>query len=186
MQRFPGQAKDEKILFFAREHWIEAIRSNRVGFNLILFLIIWIVLLDLIFPDYMRAINLVGILLIVAVGLYILMRHHNTFLIITNKRVLKQVKTAIFSIHKKEIRLDQIVQAVYSKKWIWENLLKFGSIKIVATAKEATLWFRWISLPDEVVAYISRLRDFLAQNPDVNISQIRPFITRRQRYKNKA
>ncbi len=182
MKRFPSQAKNEKVLFFSREHPLSAFGSYFLLFISLTFVFLSIYSI-LYFLKPNSPLNI--IILIILAGLlfyYLIVKPYlQTYLIVTNKRIIKNIYINPFSKHKKEIRLDQITEVMYSKTWILENIFKFGKLKAVTKDKEATIWMKGISLPDEVAAYISRLRDFLQENPNFPYQDLKPFIPRKHR-----
>jgi hypothetical protein len=44
------------------------------------------------------------------------------------------------------------------------------------------IWFPNIKRPDQVAMYVSRLKDFLKENPDFPPSELKPFIPKQERY----
>jgi hypothetical protein len=50
--------------------------------------------------------------------------YYKTYVIVTNKRVLKFVRNGLFSEHMKELKLDQLNEVSSTKQGILEKILK--------------------------------------------------------------
>jgi len=94
---------------------------------------------------------------------------------------LKNIRSWIFTEHNKELKLDQLNELTCSIKWVYNKLFNIWNIKIVWKAKENVIYFTWIKKPDEVVQYISRLRDYLFENVDYNFNKLKEFKSRGKR-----
>ena len=76
------------------------------------------------------------------------------------------------------MELKEIKENIATKKWLLNNLFDVWNIKIVWWW---VIWFRWVKYPEEVSSYLSRLRDFLKENPNYDYQQIKGFIPRKIR-----
>ena len=82
----------------------------------------------------------------------------------------------------KEIPLKKITEIVATKKGILNKILTTWNVKFVWKDKDTVIWFPNIKRPDQVAMYVSRLKDFLKENPDFPPSELKPFIPRQERY----
>ena len=181
-KEFDWQAKNEKLLFFSRENIFYYFYKN---LNKIL-LLLMILLLLLIIWFFLNAEKYIIFIMLIVIILFIYIfaiLWHKTHFVVTNKRIIKVIKNWLFSKHTDELKIDQINKLVFLKKWIISEILKIWNIKIVWKDKEATVYFTWIYRPDEIIQYISRLRDFLFENPDFDFNKINKFKTRTERKK---
>jgi len=178
MKVFSWQYRNEKVLYISNEHPVSFLKHNFsiilsifwvsffVGFLIVFFLnnyFIWFVS---------------GVILLILGLLYCVISRRKTKYIITTKRVILQAKSWPFISFKKEMELREIKENVSTKKWLLNNLFDIWNIKIVWWW---VIWFRWVKYPEEVSSYLSRLRDFLKENPNFDYQQIKEFIPRKIR-----
>ena len=105
-------------------------------------------------------------------------------MIVTNKRIIKFVKSWIFSEHLKELKLKQVTEIIAVKKWFLNKILTTGNVKFVGKDKETVIWFPNVKYPEEIAMYVSRLKDFLKENSDIEPTQLKPFVPRKERLVN--
>jgi len=143
-KQFPWQAKDEVILLFTREYPLNFIKSNLTNyFTIVWWAIIIGILVFVFFENFILSLIIWLLIFIVCLSILFTFRF-KTYLIVTNKRILKFVKNWIFSEHMKELKLDQLNELNFVRKWIISKLLNIWNIKIVWKDKENTIWFQWI------------------------------------------
>ena len=175
MKKFPWQAKNEMVLLDVKSHLLRQFLPK-----------IWLyggILLFGLFSAYLFGWWVFGfsvflVFLILAYELYL---WKWTKMIVTNKRIIKFVKSWIFSEHLKELKLKQVTEIIAVKKWFLNKILTTGNVKFVGKDKETVIWFQNVKYPEEIVMYVSRLKDFLKENPDVEPTQLKPFIPRKER-----
>ena len=178
MKTFPGQHKNEKVLYLTTEHPISFLNHNigkifvftMLGF-FIFFLIWFFIWYTLIWLITGLAIALGGIT-------YLFLTRIKTKYIITNKRVIKFTKSGAFIFYKKEIALADIKENIATQKWILNKIFNLGNVKIIWWG---IIWFRGIKYPEEVSSYLWRLANFLKENPNYDYKQIKEFIPRKIR-----
>ena len=105
-------------------------------------------------------------------------------MIVTNKRIIKFIKNWFFSEHLKELKLKQVTEVIAVKKWFLNKILTTGNVKFVGKDKETVIWFSNVKYPEEIAMYVSRLKEFLKENPDFNTTGLKPFIPRKKRVAN--
>jgi len=93
------------------------------------------------------------------------------------------VRSWLFTEHIKDLKLDQLNELSSTKKWIIQKIFNIWNIKIVWKDKENVIWYKWIYCPNEVVAYVSRLRDFTRENPGYDYKTLEKFKLRKDRKK---
>lgn len=177
---FPGQAKNEKVLIFKKENGLSYLSANSRFIVTILIVSTITFAISYLYLNIYLAILLAVLVALLGIVLLFYFRN-NSFFILTNKRLIKFIKNSLFAEHSKELKIDQINELTFTKIWLFPKLLNYWNIKIIWKDKEAAIWVRWINYPDEIVQYISRLRDFLIENPDFDYQQITPFIPRKIR-----
>ena len=178
MKVFPWQYKNEKVLYFSRENLISFIKNSLIeifviiALSLFVFFLVWIL-----FSKYTIGIILWTLILIFWIG-YVFSTRYKTTYIITNKRVIKFTKSWLFIFFKKEVKLNEIKENIATQKWLINKLFNIWNLKIIWGW---VIWFRWIKYPEEVSSYLSRLIDFLKENPGFDYNQIKEFIPRKIR-----
>ncbi len=177
---FPGQAKNEKVLIFKKENGLSYLSANSRFIVTILIVSTITFAISYLYLNIYLALLLTVLIVLLGIILLFYFRN-NSFFILTNKRLIKFIKNSLFAEHSKELKIDQINELTFTKIWLFPKLLNYWNIKIIWKDKEAAIWVRWITYPDEIVQYISRLRDFLIENPDFDYQEITPFIPRKIR-----
>ena len=167
---FPGQAKNEKVLIFKKENGLSYLSANSRFIVTILIVSTITFAISYLYLNIYLAILLAVLVALLGIVLLFYFRNNRS---IDPVQPIKQ--------HSKELKIDQINELTFTKIWLFPKLLNYWNIKIIWKDKEAAIWVRWINYPDEIVQYISRLRDFLIENPDFDYQQITPFIPRKIR-----
>jgi len=185
MKKLEWQHNNEKVLYFARENIFSYIIKN---YNFI-FLILWILIFIFFFVYFIEIKKTIFILILMFYVFFSFILFyffwHKTYFIITNKRVMKYIRNWLFAEHTKELKIAQIGELTVSKKWIISKIFGFWNIKITWQDKECVIWVRWINYSHEVIQYISRLKDYILENPWYDYNKLNPFKLRKERKKNK-
>jgi len=181
MKLFPWQAKNEKVLYSSRQNLLSFLLIN---LNIIL-TIIWIsafvfFIWYFVFEEIVIS-GLFSAFILLAWFIYLFIIWHKTLFIITNKRLIKFVKSWLFSQHLKEMKLDQINEKIARRRWVIETIFKIWNVKISWYDKENVIWFEGVKYPHEVVQYVSRLVDYIKENPDYDYKTLIEFIPRKYR-----
>lgn len=190
MKTFVWQAKDERILFFWRENIIRYLIYQFFSFIIMLvwFFIIWI--LFVVFRNFDWIFSTVVIIFLLIVFLFILFRIFlifyfwtQTYLVITNKRIIKFVRNWLFTSHIREITIFSLQECVAKYTWFIDKVLNCWIVSFIWKDEKIVITFYWLSNPDEVSMYASRLRDFLIENPHYDNYKLSKFMSRRLRKK---
>ena len=181
MKKFQWQAKNEKVLYFSRQEWIHYILINFLNILIILWISFFISFVVYIFTENFNISLMLFVILLILAFSYMYLLWKKTYVIITNKRILKFVRSWLFSEHMKELKLDQLNEVSARKQWFIEKIFRTWNIKITGKDKENVIWFQWVLYPKEIVLYISRLRDYIIENPDYKVEDIKEFIPRKER-----
>ncbi len=169
---FIWQAKNEKVLYMSNSNFLREFLGK--------FLVFFIVLILLLIGSYL--VWWYVFLLLVPVILWLIYEFYiwkKNILIITNKRILKFVKPSLFNSYIKELKLLQVTEVIGTSKGILNKILTTGNVKFVWKDKEGVVWFKNVKYPKEIALYVSRLKDFIAENPNMDV---KPFIPRKERY----
>lgn len=81
----------------------------------------------------------------------------NDYLIVTNRRVVRQEEVIFLKQWRQEAALEQI-QNVDVMSTFWGNVLRYGKLTIRTAGTEGAIPFHYVAEPDEVRASIFRLR----------------------------
>lgn len=186
-KKFDGQYKTEKILYDANEYIISYfMRSLKYSFPYLG--ICFFVLFLMFFAELnLKYIVLAWIIFLLfwLFSFYIFWKW-NRF-IVSNKRIIKLIKSGFFRNHTNEIWLKQLNKFSFKKIWFFAKVLNYGTVRIISKDEHTTIRWNWIKYPNELIQYISRLKDFLNENPDFDQKELQVFKTRKERkkFKNK-
>jgi len=182
MKTFQWKAKNEKILYYSTENMFYYVYKDFLTYIVIFGLSLFVAfIIYLVFENILFSMVIIFLINFVYI-LYKWYLHHKTYVIVTNKRILKFVRNGLFSEHMKELKLDQLNEVSSAKVGFVEKLFKLGNIKVVGKDKENVIWFKWIKYPQEVVLYISRLRDYVVfERPDYKLEDLIEFKPKKER-----
>ena len=180
MKIFQWQAKDEKVLFFSREYMLHYVVNRLFDIASIIWVGLVVMVLLYMLVDQLASIIffVIGILCLI----YILITFwKNTFIIVTNRRILKYVKDWIFSHHVKELKIYNLQETIANCRWIFDKVFDCGTLSFIGKDEQTEIHFVWIKNPEEIVMYVSRIKDFIVENKDYDYKQLREFVTRKNR-----
>lgn len=69
----------------------------------------------------------------------------------------------------------------FKKIGISAKIFNYWTIRIISKDEHTTIWWNGIKHPNEVIQYVSRLRDFLDENPKFDHNKLQKFKTRKER-----
>lgn len=181
LKKFPWQAKNERILFESREHILSYLWNKLSKIFIVVWLLFFIWILMYVFSIHSIIIfTTIGVFFVLILFLLYFF-WYNTYFILTNKRILKFIRNWLFTEYIKDLKLDQLNELSSTKKWIIQKIFNIWNIKIVWKGEGNVIWYKWIYCPNEVVAYTSRLRDFIRENPNYDFKLLKEFKTRKER-----
>ncbi|UFX82960.1 PH domain-containing protein [Candidatus Absconditicoccus praedator] len=183
---FPGQAVNEKVLFFGRENILRYIFHNFNYIMIFLGLGFFFSLFLVMFFDLLFATVFFIIFVSFCIGFLFVVFWYNTYLVITNKRIMKFLKNGIFKNSSQEITIYSLQESTYKYNGFLDRILNCGNVSFYGKDQNIVIWFKGIKHPEEVTRYTSRLRDFLIENPNYDYTQISEFIPRNLRQKQKG
>lgn len=183
MEKFQGQWRSERILYFSREVVLSFFLVN--FFKLFTFLVLFFILIIIMFffEVWMIYYFLLTILWFFFIFIYLYVFWYNTYLIVTNKRIIKFVNEWLFVFHFKELKIDNLQEKVCKVWWIFWKIMNYWNVNFIWKDQQTVIRFRWVKSPKEVVLYVSRLRDYIIENPNYRIDDLNKFIPRKLRYK---
>ena len=126
---------------------------------------------------------IIAAVLVAAYVWYLSLLHHHTYFIITSRRVIKNVKPALFSMHRREMTLEKIEQMRTEETSYLDTLLGYGNIHLTSHDLDSSIYFRGLAHHHEIVAYISRVIDHIRTNGQTD--DISSFRTRADRERTK-
>ncbi len=111
-------------------------------------------------------INIVWAILTMALWLwYLYYQYSHSWMIITNKRVIKLIKSSIFITHKRELKLVDIKASLLRKNFL-HFLFGFGLIEIQGTDYKSSIYFEWVKPHEDILNYLSKIIDIVKTNPE--------------------
>lgn len=182
-KNFSGQAKDEKILLYKKEYPLSFIMYYRVDIIMLLVSSIVIFLLFFLIEIFLWLWIILWILILIIWFSVLYIMWHNTVLIVTNKRVLKFVREWVFKSHMKELKIYNLQENICKTWWFIGKLLSYGNVSFVWKDEKTVIWFRGVKYHEEISMYVSRLRDYILENPEYQLDEIVEFKSRKERYK---
>ncbi len=183
---FEGQYKNEKVLFFGRENLLRFLLYNTWNIFIFLGLSIFLSFFMYVFFSLFVAIIVFTVFFVVLVASMILIFWYPTFIIVTNKRILKWYKPWIFIKDSDQLIIYSLQECIVNFTWIIDNILNTWNIKFIWKDQNVVIDFRGISLPEEVSSYVSRLRDYIVENQYKDYydpSYLTEFLPRKERKK---
>ena len=181
MKVFDWQAKNEKVLYLSRQNLLSFFIIELVSILTIIWVSVFIFLIWYFVFENLIISLLVSIFILILWFLYLFFTWYKTYFVVTNKRIIKFVRSWIFSQHMKEMKLDQINEKVARRRGVIETIFKIWNVKISWKDKENVIWFEWVKYPQEVVQYISRVIDYIKENQDYDYKTLKEFIPRKYR-----
>ena len=84
-------------------------------------------------------------------------------MIITNRRVLKLIKSSLFIDHKRELKLVDI-KATLLRRDILRILFWFWKIEIQWTDFKSNIYFEWVKPHEDILNYLSKVIDIVKED----------------------
>ena len=160
---FKWQYSDEKVLFYIKENIINFIfKKLYILFSLIIFSAIISGILYYFYWKIVLISSIVILLFIIIYYYYLIYR--DTLLIFTTRRLIKNVRTGLFSKHRKELKILDIKSSIATKEWFLQTILMIWNIKVEWTENKASINFYWIKEHSQVSNYIWRVIDYIKLN----------------------
>ncbi|PID87403.1 hypothetical protein CSB07_01790 [Candidatus Gracilibacteria bacterium] len=168
MKNFKGQLNNEIILFKKHEHIVNII--TRFVNNILLTLLFTIIVAytvnkfteDIIIP-------IIIILIPTSIILFFVIKFYKeTYIIFTNKRVIKSVRNGLFSSHIKELTIDNIKQITTSNKGLLGRIFNYGNIEIRGYDEVDTVYFKALKKNKDLSIYISNVMSKLKEDGEIN------------------
>jgi len=163
MKEFEWQYSDEKLLFKNHENIISFLLRK---FHLF---IVYMILSSLLFifiiyllKSYIIA-SIISILTFFILFIYLRRQYTNTWVIITTRRVLKLVRSGLFTQHRKELKLNDIKATTARRNFI-DSIFWYWNIMIQWTDEHSNIYFRWIKWHSDITNYIWRVLDYIKLN----------------------
>lgn len=157
---FKWKYSDEKTLFKIKENLIFFIFSKLV---IVIPIILFSSILSLFlfyFVNLFLAISAI-IIVIILIFLYYYLIYKDSFIIFTTRRMIKEIRTGIFSKHRKELKIVDIKSSLANKTGFIQAILRIWNIKIEWTENNSAIYFNWIKEYDNISNYIWRVIDYI-------------------------
>lgn len=187
---FEWQHNDEILLYQTKEHIVSFIIWHIKDFFLILvfFTIITSIFIQLFKESYI-IILIISFSILFGIFLYFKNKYNTWIMYVTNKRILKYMKSWIFARHEKIYSIQDIKQVRWDSSTYFDILFKYWTINMdTASSTEwksvkenKWIYFRWIKNHKDVVLYFSRVIDLISS---WKTEELTPYIPKKLRQKN--
>lgn len=159
---FPGQAPDEKVLLFARRHWLSFLPFLGITIAMSLIPMITIILVYFtdsdIFTSFVLTLIIFGfsayLLLVLAVFLVAWMDYYFDILILTDRRIIDIEQRGLFNREITELELLHIEDVRAELKGFWQSFFNFGEVYIQTAGTAPNFSFPFIPNPNVVARQI--------------------------------
>lgn len=96
-----------------------------------------------------------GVVIIAAlIGMHV---YSSNCLFVTNKRIIQQSQTSLFSSSTNVIDLVSIEDVSFKQSGIWEHLIKVGTLRMSTIGEETTYTFKYVDTPIDELEIITHL-----------------------------
>ena len=96
-----------------------------------------------------------GVVIIAAlIGMHV---YSSNRLFVTNKRIIQQSQTSLFSSSTNVIDLVSIEDVSFKQSGIWEHLIKVGTLRMSTIGEETTYTFKYVDTPIDELEVITHL-----------------------------
>jgi len=163
MKEFEWQYSDEKLLFKQHENLISFILRKFHLFIVYLILSAILFISTKYFLDSYFISTIVLIIIFFILFIYLKRQYSNTWIIITTRRVLKLVRSGIFTQHRKELKLTDI-KATTTRRNFFDSIFWYWNIMIQWTEEHSNIYFKWIKWHSDIANYLWRVLDYIKLN----------------------
>ncbi len=181
MKKFPWQAKDELVMYLWRQYLPRYFIQNIQIFATFLGLWLLIFFIWNTFWNFFIWLILSLITFSVLIFSFIFIFWKNTYLVITNKRIIKFVRNWFFKSHIREITIFSLQECIAKYSGFIDRIFWSWNVSFIWKDENIVIHFYWLRHPEELTMYASRLRDFLIENPNYNPKKLEKFMPRRIR-----
>jgi hypothetical protein len=158
--QFFGQQNGENILFWGRKHWITLIsRSLRQFIYSLVFIGLALAAAWLLQVSLFLATPFI-LAFIVSQVAYLTYKYKNTYLIITNRRVLISVQRSLLKRLLRSVKLNEIRETIYHLDGIAGTVFKYGKLSLllrIDTSDKQHLYFLDLKNVRDIKFYLDRI-----------------------------
>ena len=160
---FEWQYSDEKLLLKQHENLISfLLRKSHLFIVYIILSSILFISLKYFLDSYIIS-SIISILILVILFIYLKRQYSNTWIIITTRRVLKLVRSGIFTQHRKELKLNDI-KATTTRRNFYDSIFWYWNIMIQWTEEHSNIYFKGIKWHSDIANYLWRVLDYIKLN----------------------
>ena len=160
-QEYPWLQENEILATFARHHWIVLLGKTAFGQILVIGLLIGLFFLPQLsaMTAFVVAwlLGLIGVIAVLQIA-WGLVDYLNDYLMITNRRVVRQEKVIFVNEWRQEAGVDQIQNVTTSQTFLGK-LLDYGRLDVQTAAVRGGIRFNYLPNPDAVKQAIFAQRD---------------------------
>lgn len=179
MKDFEWQFSGEKLLLKDNENLFSFLlwKIGVISFVIILPILIFFV------SNYI--ISIISTIILFSLSFfYLRFFYNNTIFLITSRRIIKIVRTWLFSLHRKELNLLDLKQVTITTSGFIDSIFWYWNILLQWSEAESSIYMRWINDNKEVWNYVSSIISYIKLNWHTdNISRFR---TKKERQNKKS
>lgn len=147
----------DSVIIKKKEHILSVVL--RFFKNVTIFLLLSVILSYILYITLNSVIIVVllNIILIIWIVLYIKIFYDNTFLLVTDKKIIKSVRNWLFSSHIIELPLERIRQIRANNNGIIAKMFWYGDLEIQGFEESSNMYFRSMKWNTQTMRDISKL-----------------------------
>lgn len=158
-EQYSWLQEDEVLQIFLRHHWLILFRKTLLAQILLLVLIVSLLVISRVTePAYIWFFFSLGALIALFALAWGIIDYLNDYIMVTNRRVVRQEKVLFFSEWRQEAPIDQ-VQNVTTSQTFFGNLLGYGRVDVQTAAVRNPIRFDYVPDPNTVKTAIFAQRD---------------------------
>ncbi len=163
-EQYSWLQEDEVLQIFLRHHWLILFRKTLLAQILLLALVVGALVVSRITaPTYIWFFFGIGALSVLLALAWGIIDYLNDYIMVTNRRVVRQEKILFFSEWRQEAPIDQ-VQNVTTSQTFFGNLLGYGRVDVQTAAVRNPIRFDYVPDPNTVKTAIFAQRDTRASH----------------------
>jgi len=161
MKEILGQ---DSVIIKKKEHILSVLM--RFFKNIIIFLLLSIIISYILIAafDSVIIVTCVNIIFIIWIVFYIKIFYDNTFLVVTDKKIIKSVRNWLFSSHIIELPLERIRQIRANNNGILAKIFWYWDLEIQGFEESSNMYFRSMKWNKQTMSEISKLLGDMSKN----------------------
>lgn len=155
---------EDSVIIKKKEHILSVIM--RFFKNVVIFLLLSIIVSYILYAilNSIIIVIIINIALIIWIIFYIKIFYDNTFLVVTDKKIIKSVRNWLFSSHIIELPLERIRQIRANNNGVLAKIFGYWDLEIQGFEESSNMYFRSMKWNKQTMSEISKLLGDLTKN----------------------